>query len=507
MTASQTAITMLSEREKLSKLSSSNEIEMDDQISAKSEFFPNTHQISSLEYYAPDAAATDTSTFVYVIYFCNQFFACIALGMFQGSIPLILINAGAGLADLGLLTISNYPFSLQFLAGPILDRYFSPRLGKRMSYIKPCLYTFLILSIITCFSADKYVMSLNTLHLAIMSLLMVLNAVILIISSDGYLVSMVPAEKRTYLSMLKQVASATGGFVSYNIFVPLNNLDFSNRHLYKEPHTTPWLTFRTYFLIISAVAFIYILFVQKYARKEPHALDQLNSMPKILKLTKGFWTNKYLFSCLLFILVWRIGFAPLEALFFPVMIQGGFPAVTFIDIVTLLYPFGIVLSVLGGYYALKNRQNRFRLLYVHIGIRWLTSFLQYWMLKTYSSEDWKGAFWMVTLWQVLTMTHYSLLGIATESFFAEACDSRIGTTYMTIYASISSLGDNVPKTVMYFIIGPENWEGITFVLWIYVGILLLFSMPVAKKISQVRLEELQLEPPTEAQSLIENLKQ
>lgn len=449
-------------------------------------------------------ANTTKEILIFIVYFLNQLFASFALGMFQGTIPLLLVKNGAELADLGILTISNYPFALKFLFGPFLDRYFSVRIGKRMSYIIPCLYIFSIFSMYCCWTVDKYMTNLNIKELAFIGLLMVLNSAVLMISSDGYLVTMIHSNRRSYLSMLKQIAQLTGIFISYNVFIPLNSLDFSNKYLYSEPHTVPFATFRSFFLLTGICGLIYVFFVMFYVGKEPPVSKMFQSVAEILKITKGFWTNNNLFKCLLFILIWKFGFAPLEIYFWPTCLKQGFSEVSYINIITMIYPYNVVIAIVGGHFAVQHKKNRFILFYLYLVVRWVSSFMQYWMLKTYTTEeDWQGAFWMIAIWQTLSMTHYAIFGIATESLFAEACDSRIGSTYMTIFASVFNFGEYFPRTIMYFTVNENNWEIMTYVFWVYAVVFLFFALPIAIKLSSTPIEQYHLEVVPDEQELLE----
>ena len=53
-----------------------------------------------------------------------------------GALPVLV--SGAPLASLGLLSLSLLPFALKVALAPLIDAYWSPRLGRRRSWVLPC---------------------------------------------------------------------------------------------------------------------------------------------------------------------------------------------------------------------------------------------------------------------------------------------------------------------------------------------------------------------------------
>ena len=54
-------------------------------------------------------------------------------GLVGGALPVLV--SGAPLASLGLLSLSLLPFALKVALAPLIDAYWSPRLGRRRSWV------------------------------------------------------------------------------------------------------------------------------------------------------------------------------------------------------------------------------------------------------------------------------------------------------------------------------------------------------------------------------------
>lgn len=60
----------------------------------------------------------------------------IPVGLAFGSIP-FLLRAKLSYSQIGIFSLCTYPYSLKLLWSPIVDSIFSPKLGRRKSWIVP----------------------------------------------------------------------------------------------------------------------------------------------------------------------------------------------------------------------------------------------------------------------------------------------------------------------------------------------------------------------------------
>ena len=60
----------------------------------------------------------------------------IPVGLAFGSIP-FLLRAKLSYSQIAVFSLCTYPYSLKLLWSPIVDSWFSPKLGRRKSWIVP----------------------------------------------------------------------------------------------------------------------------------------------------------------------------------------------------------------------------------------------------------------------------------------------------------------------------------------------------------------------------------
>jgi len=60
----------------------------------------------------------------------------IPVGLAFGSVP-FLLRAKLSYSQIGIFTLCTYPYSLKLLWSPIVDSIFSPKVGRRKSWIVP----------------------------------------------------------------------------------------------------------------------------------------------------------------------------------------------------------------------------------------------------------------------------------------------------------------------------------------------------------------------------------
>ncbi|WP_437660899.1 MFS transporter [Sorangium sp. So ce1182] len=67
------------------------------------------------------------------LYMCQG----LPFGFFTQALPVLLRKQGISLEGIGLASLLALPWALKFLWAPLVDRFFSPRLGRRRSWILP----------------------------------------------------------------------------------------------------------------------------------------------------------------------------------------------------------------------------------------------------------------------------------------------------------------------------------------------------------------------------------
>lgn len=61
----------------------------------------------------------------------------IPMGLAMGSVPFLLKKADASYSAIGVFSLAAYPYSLKLFWSPIVDAVWSPKVGRRKSWILP----------------------------------------------------------------------------------------------------------------------------------------------------------------------------------------------------------------------------------------------------------------------------------------------------------------------------------------------------------------------------------
>lgn len=73
----------------------------------------------------------------FVLLVMLYFLQGIPMGLAAGSVPLLLKKAHFSYSQMGVFSLASYPYSLKLLWSPIVDAVWSPRIGRRKSWIIP----------------------------------------------------------------------------------------------------------------------------------------------------------------------------------------------------------------------------------------------------------------------------------------------------------------------------------------------------------------------------------
>jgi RhtX/FptX family siderophore transporter len=129
-------------------------------------------------------------------------------GFFTQALPVLMRKSGFSLGEVGLSSLLAVPWALKFLWAPAVDRHWTPRLGRRRSWILP-LQLFAIV-LLAALGISGRASSMHALMLA--TLLLNLVAATQDIATDGLAVDMLSSDERGLANGL-QVAGYRLGMI------------------------------------------------------------------------------------------------------------------------------------------------------------------------------------------------------------------------------------------------------------------------------------------------------
>lgn len=129
-------------------------------------------------------------------------------GFFQQALPVLLRHEGVSLPAIGMTSLLALPWALKFLWAPLVDRYYSPRIGRRRSWILPMQAAAVVVLTGIAVAGDGLSVP------ALLAAVVVLNLIAATqdIATDGYAVDMLQPHERGLANGL-QVAGYRVGMI------------------------------------------------------------------------------------------------------------------------------------------------------------------------------------------------------------------------------------------------------------------------------------------------------
>ncbi|KAI9335041.1 acetyl-coenzyme A transporter 1-domain-containing protein [Pilaira anomala] len=371
----------------------------------------------------------------------------IPIGLCFGSIP-FLLKAKLSYSQIAIFSLSSWPYSLKLIWSPIVDAVYSPRLGKRKSWIVPIqiltgiLFYFLGNNIDAMMSQDE----IPIYALTYSFLTTIFFCATQDIAVDGWALTLLSKESLSYASTAQTIGLNCGYFLSFTVFLSFNSSEFSNKYLRTVPQEEGVLGLGHYmrfwsFMYILVTAYL-VLFKKENETKDEEAELGISGVYKtIYKICKLPHMRSYVGV----LLVSKIGFICHEAVTSLKLLEKGFSREDLALSVLLDFP----LQIFFGYYAAKWSNGKRPLkpwLYAFYG-RLACSALGMLVVAGYPQNEPVGVFYfgIIMLSTVLSSFMSTVQFVSISAFMTSIADPLIGGTYMTLLNTFSNFGGTWPK--------------------------------------------------------------
>ncbi|KAL2161250.1 hypothetical protein VTH06DRAFT_8470 [Thermothelomyces fergusii] len=376
----------------------------------------------------------------------------VPLGLATGSVPFLLKNH-LSYSEIGVFSLASYPYSLKLFWSPIVDAVWSPRLGRRKSWILPIQ---LLSGIGMLYLGSVVEGMMETMGkpggptvwgFTGWWFFLVLMCATQDIAVDGWALTLLTPGNVSYASTAQTVGLTAGQFLSYTVFLAFNSKDFANRWFRAEPldhglvSLGGYLTFAgwTYILVTAGLA----LFKREERTKNEDGIwDVYKIMWGVLKL-------KNIQAIILVHLIAKIGFQANDAATSLKLLDKGFGTDNMALTVLVDFPFEIGL----GYYAGKWSQEYTPMRLWCWGFAGRLAAAVVAQLTVSIFPPAATAAGGVPAWYLLavvgqhvfsTFTN-TVMFVAVAAFHARVADPAIGGTYMTLLATVCNLGGTFPR--------------------------------------------------------------
>ncbi|KAI1778904.1 MFS general substrate transporter [Hypoxylon cercidicola] len=375
----------------------------------------------------------------------------VPMGLASGSVP-FLLKEHLSFGQIGVFSLASYPYSLKLFWSPIVDAVWSPKVGRRKSWILP-------IQLLSGFGM-LYLGSMIEDLMATTGkpggpsvwnftgwwFFLVFMCATQDIAVDGWALTLLTPGNVSYASTAQTVGLTAGQFLSYTVFLAFNSNDFTNRYFRSIPSEEGLLSLGGYLTFwgwayIAITIGLALLKKEEKTKNEDGIWDVYKIMWDVLKL-------RNIQTIIIVHLISKIGFQANDAVTNLKLLEKGFGKENMALTVLIDFPFEIGL----GYYAGKWSQEYtpMRLwCWGFIGRLAAAIFAQVTIVIFPAGGVQSWYLLLVIAEHVFSTFTSTIMFVAVSAFHARVADPVIGGTYMTLLATVSNLGGTFPK---YFVL-------------------------------------------------------
>ncbi|KAJ5632810.1 Major facilitator superfamily domaingeneral substrate transporter [Penicillium lividum] len=372
----------------------------------------------------------------------------VPMGLATGSVP-FLLKPYLSYGQIGIFSLASYPYSLKLFWSPIVDAVWSPRFGRRKSWITPVQ----VIAGLAMIYLGRHIGDMmeqaganggaGVWNFTYWWFMLVLFCATQDIAVDGWAITLMSPPNISYASTAQTVGLTAGHFLSYTVFLAFNSKDFANRWFRTIPGEGGLLSLGSY-LTFWGWAYLIVTLGLALLKKE----DRTKERDSIMDVYKSMWSVlklKNIQTIILIHLIAKIGFQANDGVTSLKLLDKGFGQENMALVVLIDFPFEIML----GYYAGKwsTDHGPMRLWgWAFVG-RLAAAVLAQFTVMIYPSGS-EVPFWYmlaVIFEHVVSTFMNTVMFVAISAFHARIADPSIGGTYMTLLATVCNLGGTFPR--------------------------------------------------------------
>lgn len=375
----------------------------------------------------------------------------VPLGLAMGSLP-FLLKSKLGFGEMAILSLSQYPYSLKLFWSPIVDSIYWKEFGRRKSWIVPLQFILGILMMYIGWIVDDLLEKevVPIMFLAGIFTLMVFLCATQDIAVDGWAISLLTEENKTYASTAQTIGLNAGFFLSFTVFLAFNSFEFCNTFL-RTPMN--WPVREVGILSLGAYLFIWgVLFLMcnvcLLLFKTWDPVEEEESIISVYITIRDIIRLSHMQELLAISMICKIGWQAHEAITAFKLMELGFKKEHLALTALLDFPLQIVF----GFYAAKWSSGPSPLTPWRMGYygRLLGAFAGMLVVYFYPKDQGLTStfFLFIIAGSVLSNFASTIQFVSMGSYFSKISDPAIGGTYMTLLNTMSNFGGTWPK---YFI--------------------------------------------------------
>ena len=365
---------------------------------------------------------------------------------YQGAIVLDLQEKGATYKDQSFFSFAVYPYLFKIIFAPLIDLYYIEKIGKCKSYIVSSGLLMAVCFLMMAPHTDELIHPRSLYQLTGILFLLNFMAVFFQIAGEMWVVKIFHESEKSKGGLFYDVGSSVGGFLTYNIFVPLSSLKWLNENVFKSnPLSAPILTHKLIIYFMGSVLLVFSLLVLLFVgeKKLESSVDPM-TVGKLFRSLPRYFTNPHLRKLLIVIAVTR-GFSSMiaESMMLK-FLDNGIKKATLVNIDTLTYPFFLIGSCFIVRFIINGKLMKFfNWMMLYSTVLTLARFCI--LLYLMSSKNINSTIRLIfagSMFQNMCFPFAFLMG-----FINIITPQSVGSTFITFFMCWCNLTSGVPATI------------------------------------------------------------
>ncbi|MCJ1348212.1 hypothetical protein MMC31_006443, partial [Peltigera leucophlebia] len=276
----------------------------------------------------------------------------IPMGLAGGSVP-FLLKKNLSYSQIGVFSLSSYPYSLKLLWSPIVDAVWHPYFGRRKSWILP---------IQTCSGLGMIYLGANINKMMVAAessdgsgiwtftwwwFFLVFLCATQDIAVDGWALTLISPQNLSYASTAQTVGLTAGNFLSFTVFLAFHSPDFANRWFRTIPIKDEGLWSLGGYLAVWGWGYLIVTIGLALLKREEKTKER-DGIMEVYKSMVGILKLRNIQAIIIIHLIAKIGFQANDAITNLKLLDKGFSEEDMALTVLIDFPFEISLGYLAG---------------------------------------------------------------------------------------------------------------------------------------------------------------
>jgi len=361
----------------------------------------------------------------------------IPMGLAAGSVP-FLLKSHLSYSQIGIFSLASYPYSLKLLWSPIVDAVWSPRFGRRKSWIMP-------IQMLSGFGMIWLGGNIKRMMLAAGEnggagvwtftwwwFFLVFMCATQDIAVDGWALTLLSPQNLSYASTAQTVGLTAGQFLSNTVFLAFNSPDFANRWFRAVPKAEGVMTLAGY-LTFWGWAYLVVTLGLAVLKREERTKDK-DGILEVYRIMGGILKLKNIQTIIIVHLIAKIGFQANDAVTNLKLLDKGFSQEDMALTVLIDFPFEIGLGYYAGKWSTKYPPMHLWC-WAFVG-RLAAAVIAQFTVMIFPKDGVQAWYLIVVIAEHIFSTFTNtVMFVAVSAFHARIADPVIGGTYMTLLAT------------------------------------------------------------------------